>query len=495
MDPNNEDPQYLKNYIKEHPTNKMAWYLLGRQYAAKGEEGKANYCFAQAGEVYRAFENSAAFTNPLEDEEPAEETADRTEQTVTGRPARWRKIAVVLLLLLLGSHIPFQDDRFERSAAEAAAGDRLGQDAQNPAVETGGNAESAAGGKFGVVYTRPGGGSGSGSSRTNQIADMLNRLYSRSQEKAESLLLADPTWSGDGRWLLWTARTKPIVTAQRPDHAAPDAKLTYYDAAACQCEPADAAAPSAQYVKWQNDELQKLIVRSSAAAYEQQNGKPPEQIEQMAQNYPDNLMTGYTAAMKREFEVWLAERKNGQSAASGGEPHPGQPSGTAPAAANPGNGELLPASEALKEPLRIMVDITTHRLAVVSGNVLLRSYPVGLGGDRTPEGEFQISEKVRNPNGRDNGTFGSRGMTLSDTLYAIHGTNQPSSIGQDKSLGCIRMLKPDVEELFDMVPIGTKVTIGRDLPLPDETLRAVEPLKLPSVSDETNPNKVYKWLD
>jgi lipoprotein-anchoring transpeptidase ErfK/SrfK len=222
---------------------------------------------------------------------------------------------------------------------------------------------------------------------------------------------------------------------------------------------------------------------------------PPEQIEQMAQNYPDNLMTGYTAAMKREFEVWLAERKNGQSAASGGEPQPGQPSGTAPAAANPGNGELLPASEALKEPLRIMVDITTHRLAVVSGNVLLRSYPVGLGGDRTPEGEFHISEKVRNPNGKDNGTFGSRGMTLSDTLYAIHGTNQPSSIGQDKSLGCIRMLKPDVEELFDMVPIGTKVTIGRDLPLPNETLRAAEPLKLPSVSDETNPNKVYKWLD
>lgn len=490
MDPNSEDPQYLKNYIKEHPTNKMAWYLLGRQYVARGEEGKANYCFAQAGEVYRAFEDSTVFTNPLEDDELEEEPEEKTGPA--GKKASWRKIAIVVLLLLLGGHIPFQADRFERSKAEASAGERLERDGSG-AVSADGKAESSAGEKLDVMYTRPGG--GSDSSRSNQIAELLNRLHSKSTAKAESLLLADPTWSGDGRWLLWTARTKPVVTAQRPGNAAPDAKLTYYDASTCQCEPADASVPSAKYAAWQNNELQKLIVRSSAAAYEQINGKPPEHIDQMTQNYPKNLMTGYTEAMKKEFEVWLAERKNAHPAAAAGEQQPGESSGSSPNPSKPGNGELLPASEALKEPLRIMVDITTHRLAVVSGNVLLRSYPVGLGGERTPEGEFNISEKVRNPNGKDNGTFGSRGMTLSDTLYAIHGTNQPSSIGKDKSLGCIRMLKPDVEELFDMVPIGTKVTIGRDLPLPSEPQRSAEPLKLPSVSDETNPNKVYKWLD
>ena len=149
----------------------------------------------------------------------------------------------------------------------------------------------------------------------------------------------------------------------------------------------------------------------------------------------------------------------------------------------------------LGEPIRILIDKATHRLAVVSGRTVLRIYPVGLGGDRTPEGEFVISEKVKNPNGRSNGTFGSRGMTLSDTLYAIHGTDRPSSIGRDQSLGCIRMLKPDVEELYDLVPKGTKVTIGSNLNFPEPIYRAEMPLRLPSVTDETNPNKVYKWLD
>ncbi|GJM84202.1 hypothetical protein HMSSN139_66980 [Paenibacillus sp. HMSSN-139] len=68
-----------------------------------------------------------------------------------------------------------------------------------------------------------------------------------------------------------------------------------------------------------------------------------------------------------------------------------------------------------------------------------------------------------NPNGKDDGEFGSRGMQLSDTNYAIHGTNEPDSIGKDESLGCIRMGKKDVEELFDLVPKGTKVKIGKGI--------------------------------
>ncbi|KIL36953.1 hypothetical protein SD71_04370 [Cohnella kolymensis] len=99
----------------------------------------------------------------------------------------------------------------------------------------------------------------------------------------------------------------------------------------------------------------------------------------------------------------------------------------------------------------MIVDKSNHRLAVVSGNVLLRNYKVGLGGDRTPEGSFVISEKVRNPNGRSDGVFGSRGLALSDSRYAIHGTDEPDSIGTDESLGCIRMLQEDLEELYDLI--------------------------------------------
>lgn len=46
-----------------------------------------------------------------------------------------------------------------------------------------------------------------------------------------------------------------------------------------------------------------------------------------------------------------------------------------------------------------------------------------------------------------------------DTYYRIHGTTQPSSIGQSVSSGCIRMLNAHVEDLYTRVPIGTKVTV------------------------------------
>lgn len=54
-----EDIFYLKQFVKQHPDNQMGWYLLGKQYKLAGKEGKANYCFLQAGEVYDAFEHES----------------------------------------------------------------------------------------------------------------------------------------------------------------------------------------------------------------------------------------------------------------------------------------------------------------------------------------------------------------------------------------------------------------------------------------------------
>lgn len=485
MDKQPEDPQYLKDYIKEHPTNKMAWYLLGRQYAAKGETGKANYCFAQAGEVYRAFEEGTVFGAPEDKEKEREAAEDEANAKRRGarKPGRW-KTAILVLLLLLGSHIPYQPDRLKSSSAEAAEANGTNGAAAPASHAAASSAVST--GSLDVVYAVSG---DSAANRTNQIGELLRRFQDKTQIRAESLLLAEPEWIKERKWLLWPVPVKPIVTVQQSDTAA-GTHLTYYDAKTCQCEPANRSVPAAKYAEWQNDQLQQLIVRSAIASYEAVNGKTPGQIEQMVRSYPDNWMAGYTPAMKAYFDRFTADRQGGRAAA-GGE----LPASASSDAARAGTASLLPAAEALQQPLRILVDKTTHTLALVSGNVLLRSYPVGLGGDRTPEGEFTITEKVRNPNGRDNGTFGSRGMTLSDTLYAIHGTNQPSSIGKDKSLGCIRMLKPDVEELFDIVPKGTKVVIGQNLLIPAETYRSDAPLRVPSSTDETNPNKTYKWLD
>ena len=55
--------------------------------------------------------------------------------------------------------------------------------------------------------------------------------------------------------------------------------------------------------------------------------------------------------------------------------------------------------------------------------------------------------------------LGARAMYLGATVYRIHGTNQPTTIGTAVSSGCFRLTNPDVADLYDRVPVGTKVII------------------------------------
>ena len=79
---------------------------------------------------------------------------------------------------------------------------------------------------------------------------------------------------------------------------------------------------------------------------------------------------------------------------------------------------------------------------------------------RTPK-----SAKWKNgmPGGIPENPLGARALYLfdkgGDTMYRIHGTNAPSSIGTAASSGCIRMLNKEVTELFDNTPVGTKVIV------------------------------------
>ncbi len=67
------------------------------------------------------------------------------------------------------------------------------------------------------------------------------------------------------------------------------------------------------------------------------------------------------------------------------------------------------------------------------------------------------------PGGIPENPLGARALYLfdrgGDTMYRIHGTNAPSSIGTAASSGCIRMLNREVVELFDTTPVGTKVIV------------------------------------
>jgi lipoprotein-anchoring transpeptidase ErfK/SrfK len=55
--------------------------------------------------------------------------------------------------------------------------------------------------------------------------------------------------------------------------------------------------------------------------------------------------------------------------------------------------------------------------------------------------------------------LGARALYLGDTVYRIHGTNQPRTIGTAVSSGCFRMVNPDVIDLFDRTAVGTKVVV------------------------------------
>ena len=55
--------------------------------------------------------------------------------------------------------------------------------------------------------------------------------------------------------------------------------------------------------------------------------------------------------------------------------------------------------------------------------------------------------------------LGARAMYLGTTVYRIHGTNRPDTIGTKVSSGCFRLVNNDVADLYDRVPVGTKVVI------------------------------------
>jgi lipoprotein-anchoring transpeptidase ErfK/SrfK len=62
--------------------------------------------------------------------------------------------------------------------------------------------------------------------------------------------------------------------------------------------------------------------------------------------------------------------------------------------------------------------------------------------------------------GLDN-PLGARAMYLGSSLYRIHGSNEPESIGQAVSSGCFRMLNEDVVDLYNRVRVGSRVVVLR----------------------------------
>jgi lipoprotein-anchoring transpeptidase ErfK/SrfK len=133
-----------------------------------------------------------------------------------------------------------------------------------------------------------------------------------------------------------------------------------------------------------------------------------------------------------------------------------------------------------KEPAgTIIIDTSNTYLYLVLGGGKALRYGIGVGREGfTWAGTERVSRMSEWPDwhppaemidrqpylprfmaGGPGNPLGARALYLGKTLYRIHGTNQPSTIGTFVSSGCIRLLNEDIEDLFSRVQVGTRVVV------------------------------------
>src|SRR5689334_456244 len=130
----------------------------------------------------------------------------------------------------------------------------------------------------------------------------------------------------------------------------------------------------------------------------------------------------------------------------------------------------------------VVVRTTERRLYLVLGNGQAIRYMVGVGrAGKQWAGVSRIDGKFLNPawapppeikrdkpslpdvipGGSPRNPMGVAALTLAGGEYAIHGTNQPGSVGNFVSYGCIRMYNQDIRDLYQRVSVGTAVVVTR----------------------------------
>jgi lipoprotein-anchoring transpeptidase ErfK/SrfK len=139
-----------------------------------------------------------------------------------------------------------------------------------------------------------------------------------------------------------------------------------------------------------------------------------------------------------------------------------------------------------EKPGTIVVDIDNRQLALVQEDGTARQYGIGVGKlGFSWKGEAKVGRKgvwpdwsptttmvslnpdlPRTRKGGVDNPLGARALYLyqnnRDILFRIHGTNEPWSIGEQMSSGCVRMLNEDIVDLFERVPVGTRVLVRRN---------------------------------
>ena len=137
----------------------------------------------------------------------------------------------------------------------------------------------------------------------------------------------------------------------------------------------------------------------------------------------------------------------------------------------------------------IIIDTPNTYLYLVLGSGKAMRYGIGVGREGfTWSGREKVSRMSEWPDwhppkemidrqpylprfmaGGESNPLGARALYLGATLYRIHGTNQPSTIGSFVSSGCIRLTNGDIEDLYSRVTVGTHVVVLPGKPPPDTT--------------------------
>ncbi len=119
----------------------------------------------------------------------------------------------------------------------------------------------------------------------------------------------------------------------------------------------------------------------------------------------------------------------------------------------------------------LLISKTKNTLMILDNNEFFKEYSVGTGKfNKTPEGTFKITNKLNKPVwykpeggvipfGSPDNLLGTRWMGINFPGYGIHGTWDEDSVGKQSSAGCIRLKNKDVEELYKIITVGTKVVI------------------------------------
>lgn len=312
----------------------------------------------------------------------------------------------------------------------------------------------------------------------NSLVAALKNMYERDPETPKKITAVKNISRGQMElgMALWAGKNSNIYI-----YVYPSEKLSL---------PAGEPDNANEHLLWETT----TVIRSALYNFARHNGYFPENLSVLTGPYPNN----YLSALPRD-PYFLSNSVYPDCNGRGGWVYSPETtdlysdSVSLTLKPNLAGEEKIPFS-----PLYVYIDKQKNFLTVYSGDTAIRKYRVALGrDDKTPEGRLYIVRKLMLPRIGTNAKtqYGTRVMELSNPDFAIHGTDDPGSMGKNVSMGCIRLYSPDMEDLYSIIPLYTPVLIAGSVPgqadFPSDTTPPREPSSKPDKTIPLSPGGLY----